>query len=319
MFGVGVLWHLLRHGRRYQVVHTVSFPYFSLLAAAALRRLGGYRLVVDWFELWTLEYWREYLGRWGGRVGWLVQRLCAGVAHDAFCFSQLHARRLRAEGFRGRVTVLRGVYAGPVTPRSAIAPAPVVVFAGRLIPEKGADTLPAAVEWARERLPALRADIFGDGPERARLEQALLGVGAADSVRLRGFVSTEEVQEALAHALCLVLPSRREGYGLVVVEAASYGTPSVVVGGPDNAAVELIEEGVNGFVASSHAPADLGGAILAVHAAGTALRDSTTDWFAGSVDTLTVDASLETVARAYAGPADTGDRAASVPPPRARS
>ena len=40
VFGLGVLWHLLRHGRRYDVVHTASFPYFSLLAAGALRRLA---------------------------------------------------------------------------------------------------------------------------------------------------------------------------------------------------------------------------------------------------------------------------------------
>jgi len=33
VFGAGVLWHLLRHGGRYDVVHTASFPYFSLLAA----------------------------------------------------------------------------------------------------------------------------------------------------------------------------------------------------------------------------------------------------------------------------------------------
>src|SRR5262245_19573179 len=39
VFGAGVLWHLLRHGRRYDVIHTASFPYFSLLAAAAVRRL----------------------------------------------------------------------------------------------------------------------------------------------------------------------------------------------------------------------------------------------------------------------------------------
>ena len=49
----GVFWHLLRHGRSYDVVHTASFPYFSLLAAALLRPLGRYRIVVDWFELWS--------------------------------------------------------------------------------------------------------------------------------------------------------------------------------------------------------------------------------------------------------------------------
>src|SRR5215212_11404440 len=48
VFGAGVLWHLLRHGRRYDVVHTASFPYFSVLAAGLTRRLGGFQLVVDW-------------------------------------------------------------------------------------------------------------------------------------------------------------------------------------------------------------------------------------------------------------------------------
>jgi glycosyltransferase involved in cell wall biosynthesis len=57
VFGLGVLWHLLRHGSRYDVVHTASFPYFSLLAAAALRPLRRFRLVVDWHEGWTREYW----------------------------------------------------------------------------------------------------------------------------------------------------------------------------------------------------------------------------------------------------------------------
>src|SRR5271170_64562 len=73
VFGLGVLWHLLRHGRRYDVVHTASFPYFSLLAAGALRRWGGYSLVVDWHEVWTRQYWREYLGAAAGALGWAVQ------------------------------------------------------------------------------------------------------------------------------------------------------------------------------------------------------------------------------------------------------
>src|SRR5207249_1824880 len=47
VFGAGVLWHLLRHGRRYEVIDTGAFPYFSLLAAAAVRPLAGFQLVVD--------------------------------------------------------------------------------------------------------------------------------------------------------------------------------------------------------------------------------------------------------------------------------
>jgi len=75
VFGAGVLWHLLRHGWRYDVVHTCAFPYFSLLAAALVRPLARYKLVTDWFEVWSRDYWRGYLGGVGGRVGELVQRL----------------------------------------------------------------------------------------------------------------------------------------------------------------------------------------------------------------------------------------------------
>src|SRR5690242_660230 len=91
VFGAGVLWHLLRHGRGYEVVHTASFPFFSLLAAAVARRIHRFRLVVDWHELWSRDYWREYLGRAGGRVGWLVQAACLRVPQHAFCFARLTA------------------------------------------------------------------------------------------------------------------------------------------------------------------------------------------------------------------------------------
>src|SRR5436305_2010725 len=68
-FGLGVLGHQLRHRREYEVVHTGSFPYFSLLAAGLVAPLGGYRLVVDWIELSSADYWREYVGPVGGPTG----------------------------------------------------------------------------------------------------------------------------------------------------------------------------------------------------------------------------------------------------------
>ena len=93
----------------------------------------------------------------------------------------------------------------------------------------------------------------------------------------------------------MVLPSRREGYGLVVVEAAALGTPSVVVAGPDNAATELVEEGVNGYVAPSASPEDLAAAIERVHADGQALRERTAAWFRANARRLSLESSLETV------------------------
>jgi glycosyltransferase involved in cell wall biosynthesis len=301
VFGAGVLWHLLRHGRRYDVVHTASFPYFSLLAAAATRRLGRFALVVDWHELWTREYWREYLGRLGGAVGWWVQRLGVRAPQRAFAFSRLHARRLREEGLRGEVTVLEGEYEGPLEPRGPAEATEVVVFAGRHIPEKRVPALVPAVAKARETAPGLTADVYGDGPDREAVEAAVRANDLDGAVRVHGFVDGDTVDAALAHALCLVLPSRREGYGLVVVEASSRGTPSVVVADPDNAATELVDEGENGVVATSASPEDLAAAILRVRDAGPELRERTAAWFARNAQRLSIDSSLETVLRYYGG------------------
>jgi glycosyltransferase involved in cell wall biosynthesis len=295
VFGAGVLGHLVAHGRRYDVVHTASFPYFSLLAAAIARPLGGYRLVVDWHELWTREYWREYLGRLAGAVGWWVQRRCARVRQRAFAFSRLHARRLREQGLRGPVTVLEGEYRGPLEPRGPEPAQPVVVFAGRHIPEKRVPALVPAVARLRAQWRELRADVYGDGPDRPEVERAVRELGLDGAVRVHGFVSGDEVDAALRRALCMVLPSRREGYGLVVVEAASRGVPSVVVADPDNAAVELVEDGVNGVVASSASPQDLAAAILRVRDGGDQLRASTAAWFAANAPRLSLESSLRTV------------------------
>ena len=262
-----MLAHLARHGRRYDVVHTASFPYFSLLAAGALRRRGRYDLVVDWHEVWSRDYWRSYLGPVGGAVGHLVQRLCIRLPQRAFCFSRLHRDRLVASGLRGEVDVLEGEYAGDLTPPEPRPAEPLVVFAGRHIPEKRTPAVVPALARARQRLPSLRAEIYGDGPDREKVLAAIAAEGLHGVVAAPGFVDAGQVESALRRALCMVLPSEREGYGLVVVEASARGTPSVVVRGPDNAAVELVDDGQNGVVAESASPEHLAAAILRVHEA----------------------------------------------------
>jgi glycosyltransferase involved in cell wall biosynthesis len=300
LFGVGVLAHLLRNLRSYDVVHTASFPYFSLLAAGAVRRFGRFRLVVDWHEVWSVGYWREYLGALGGRIGYAVQRACARVPQRAFCFSRLHAARLREEGLRGEVTVLEGEYAGSLEPVSARAATPLVVFAGRMIPEKRAPAGVAGVALAAERIAGLQGVFFGDGPDRPAVLEAIARSGAGQRLSAPGFVEAEAVDAALSRALCMLLPSRREGYGMVVVEAASRGTPSVVVAGEDNAATELIEEGVNGFVAPSADASAIAAAIERVDRASMGLRESTAEWFSQNAKRLSLESSLQVVLESYA-------------------
>lgn len=318
VFGVGVLWHLLRHGRRYDVVHTCAFPYFSLLAAAFVRPLGRYRLVADWFEVWSRDYWRSYLGGLGGRIGDFVQRLCARVPQRAFCFSQLHASRLRESGLRGPLTVLRGLYRPPThsaipaipgtpgTPPPHSEPPvpreadPLVLFAGRLIPEKRVTVGVAAVALAAHQVEGLQGVFYGDGPERDALHAAIRGHDAGAFISAPGFADGELIDADMRRALCVLLPSEREGYGMVVVEASAHATPSVVASAPDNAAIELVQDGVNGVVAVGADPDAIAAAIVRVHEAGMAMRESTARWFAENAEWLSLESSLRAVLDSYA-------------------
>jgi glycosyltransferase involved in cell wall biosynthesis len=299
-FGLGVLAHLLRHGRRYDVVHTASFPYFSLLAAGTARRQGRFRLVVDWHEVWTRDYWREYLGAPAGWIGWRIQHACLRVPQRAFCFSRLHEHRLRKLRVSGELTRLEGQYAGPFESGEPRPARMVAVFAGRHIPEKRVPALVPAVAAAREKIADLQGEIYGDGPERTKVLAAIRECGLDGVVVAPGFVDSAVLEEALATALCLVLPSQREGYGLVVIEAAARGVPVVVVEGPDNAAVELVENGVNGAIAASTDPRELAGAIVRVADGGADLRQSAADWFGANADRLSFESSYVRVLEAYA-------------------
>jgi glycosyltransferase involved in cell wall biosynthesis len=299
-FAFGVFRHLARHGGQYDVVQTPAL-HLSLLAVLFARSIRGFGLVVDWFEVWRRAYWVEYLGPVAGRLGWFGQRLSARSPHAALCFSRLHAERLRALGHEGEITLVEGLRDLDADLAPVESAEPLVVFAGRHIPEKHVTAIVPAVALAREQLPELRAVIFGDGPDRDRVLGQIDEHGLDGIVDAPGFAPADEVQETMRRALCHLFPSEREGYGIVVVEASAIGTPTVVVEGPDNAAAELVDDGENGLVARSAAPADLADAILRVAAAGPTLRHSTVEWFRRHRGRLSLDTSIGTLLDVYRG------------------
>ena len=299
-FGLAVLRHLLRNRRRYDIVHTCSFPYFPLISATMGWAAGGPPVVTDWVEVWPRDYWRDYLGRLGGAAGAAVQKLCISLTGSAFTFSGLVATALREHGYRGKPTILKGIYDGPLLPPPAqMKREPVVVSVGRHIPEKQVSVIPEAIALARRRVPGLRALIFGDGPERPRVLKEIARLGLQDVIECPGFVSWQEIDCAMRTAMCLLLPSRREGYGLVVVEAAARGTPSIVVEGANNAATSLVDSGVNGFVVATAQPETLAEAIVRANASGPALVQSTYAWFREHADELSVDSSVARIEQVY--------------------
>jgi glycosyltransferase involved in cell wall biosynthesis len=125
--------------------------------------------------------------------------------------------------------------------------APIVGFAGRLVPIKGVDVLLRAAA----ALPGVRLEIAGDGPERARLEAM-----SVDATFL-GWRPT--IDDALGRWDIFALPSREEAFGIAALEAMAAGLPVVAsrVGGLP----ELVRSGLTGLLVRPDDPAALAGAL----------------------------------------------------------
>ena len=299
-FGRGVLRHLSTNRRAYDAVHLANFPYFSVLAARSA--LAGTRVpvLVDWHEVLSEEYLRAFLGPARGRAAARVQAACVRASGRSLCFSAMTERRLRAAGARG-VLRLPGLFPDAA---AAATPAPDrlhVVYAGRHVADKRVLLVPDVVAAVRRVVPDAHATVLGDGPLHGALRDRVAALGLDGVVALPGAVPPAEVPRVLGSGSCLLLPSAREGYGLVVVEAAVHGTPAVVVAGPDNAAADLVEAGVNGSVVASPDPTEVAGAVVAVARAGQGLRDSTAAWHAREAPVRGVAASVAAVLDLYAG------------------
>ncbi len=300
-FGLGVFVHLLRHGRDYDVVQSASFPFFSVIAARlafALRRRRP-KLIVDWLEVWPRDYWIDYAGAVFGRVGYAIQQACMRAPDQGVTYSAMHEARLGAH--RAPVLRLTGLATEmPKAPPSAGPDSvPNVVFAGRHIPEKQASLIPEVIQEARRLDGTIQGTIIGDGPERADIAEAIARRGLGDALQLPGFVSDDELNRALQSASCLLLPSLREGYGLIVIEAAAFGTPCITIDAPDNAAKELIVNGINGFVVENWSPTNLAEAVVEVVRRGPELRESALDWHRDHWQELSVQSSVERLEQVY--------------------
>jgi glycosyltransferase involved in cell wall biosynthesis len=141
-------------------------------------------------------------------------------------------------------------------PRDGFA---TVVFAGRLSPEKGVDTLIDAVG----RLGGdVRLEVAGEGPDRSRLE-ALASRVAPDRVRFAGRLDQKEMDTLVAGASTLVLPSRwYENQPMVVLEAFARAVP--VVASDLGGTPELIRNGTDGFLVPPDDPAALAASLEAL-------------------------------------------------------
>ena len=110
-----------------------------------------------------------------------------------------------------------------------------LLFAGRLVPQKGADVALRALALFRERHPEYDARLFlvGEGPEKSRLQELVMRLGLAAVVEGPVLVTKEKMAEVMAQADILLMPSQigpeewQEAFGRAAIEAMACGIPVV--------------------------------------------------------------------------------------------
>ncbi|MGV9801015.1 glycosyltransferase family 4 protein [Mycobacterium sp. NPDC003449] len=178
-------------------------------------------------ELWPVA------GPLRGRVGWFVESRLSPRLHRGNQYvtvSLPSARDLNDLGVdSGRIAVVRnGLDEAPAsTLELARSRTPRLVVLSRLVPHKQIEDALEAVAALRGEMPELHLDILGGGWWRDRLVDHAELLGIADAVTFHGHVDDETKHCVLQQSWVHVLPSRKEGWGLAVTEAAQHGVPTV--------------------------------------------------------------------------------------------
>ncbi|WP_299569989.1 glycosyltransferase family 4 protein [uncultured Williamsia sp.] len=172
-------------------------------------------------------------GRLLGAFGWFVESWLSPRVHRRHQYltvSTPSADDLLLLGVdRDRVAVVRA--GADDVPAGTRAPQPTsghrLCVVSRLVPHKQIEDALAAVARLRHDIPDVHLDIVGDGWWAPNLRAAATDLGVGDHVTFHGHVDETVKHSVLAQSQVHLMPSRTEGWGLAVIEAAQHGVPTI--------------------------------------------------------------------------------------------
>ncbi len=231
----------------YDIVDCQGFPFFSCFTAKIHSTLGRSNLIITLHEVWG-DYWYTYLGK-PGIFGKIVERAMLGLTNNIITVSSKTQKDLKKiKKSEESIIIPNGIDFNHIKGIKPSNERSTIIFAGRLIKEKNVDVLIQSLVTVKEKIPDIICLIIGNGPELSKLEILASELQLKENIIFKDFM--ENYDDLIGHmksSKVLVLPSTREGFGMVVIEANACGIPVVTVDHPMNAAVDLVIDGVNGF------------------------------------------------------------------------
>jgi glycosyltransferase involved in cell wall biosynthesis len=265
LFILGAMLALFRHRKRYEVLHA-HLAFAPAVAAAIMGRLLGKRVIVKFGNSGAFGDIQVSQQSAPGRLKLaLLRRLVdVNIALDDVMEAELlgagfaRARVLRmVNGIQGESFARRTPAAGAKA-ELGLAEKIVLLYLGRLAPQKALPDLLAALAQALPSRPDLHLLLLGQGEERAMLEAKARELALGGHVSFVGNVN--DVQRYIDASDLFVLPSLAEGISNALLEAMAAGMPCIAsaVGGTP----EVLEQGDCGVLIPPSRPDLLRDAIV---------------------------------------------------------
>jgi len=233
----------------FDTIDCCGFPYFSLFPAKLAALIKRKPLFATWHEVWGRQYWREYLGKLGF-VGYWVERLAAKLPDHIIANSPHTAELLRQElGVEHSTILVNGVAMDAIAALKPAQSKADLLYAGRLMDFKNLHLIIESLAALKQQGTLLSCTIIGKGPAKSKLQRLAKKLGVADQIEWLGFLDeSDDVYAHMKASKLFVLPSKREGFGVVAIEANASGTPVLTANFAANAAKDLVHDGVNGYI-----------------------------------------------------------------------
>lgn len=240
IFSIKLLPHLYKGNKeKFDIIDVTAFPYFSVFVAKLVSLVKRIPIVITWHEVWG-DYWYEYLD-WKGFFGKLIENIVSKLG-KSIAVSQMTKKNLESIGLKDKDVYIipNGIDLKRISEITPNKEKCHIIFVGRLIKEKNVDVLLKAVDYVRRELCDIRCDIIGDGPEKENLVKFVDDKRLDNNVTFFRFMEHDEVISRIKSSKLFVLPSSREGFGIVVIEAFACGIPVITIKHERNAACQLV-------------------------------------------------------------------------------
>jgi glycosyltransferase involved in cell wall biosynthesis len=250
IFGVSVFKLLFK---KFDILDVDHIPFFPLYSARIVTWLKGKKLYATWHEVWGRAYWRQYAKGFVGFVGNIMERISYWLPDVIISNSKHTTSRLHAVGMKKKVrTIPLGIDVKDIFEAEPAVEKSDIIFIGRLLSHKNVDLLIKAISIVKKAHPAIVCRIIGSGPEEDNIKKLVHTLKLRSNVYLHHAFNDHVKYGFMKAAKMLVLPSVREGFGLVVLEANAAGIPVITTSHHNNAAKDLIQEGVNGLLTEAN-------------------------------------------------------------------